>query len=731
MEYNKLEIGKSYTLSDLLAKDNKIVIPDLQRDYCWGTTQNKEGYYLAEAFVKSLINKMSSETMNLGILYGYEVPKGHIQLCDGQQRITTLFLLLGMLNRKANNAFRGRLMSELEINDGREPYLQYAIRESSLYFLSDLVWYFFINDNGLRVDDIKKQSWYFKEYDYDPSVVNMLAAMSQIEKLIQDEAVECKTFGEFVSTGLSFIYYDMGSRANGEETFVIINTTGEPLSATENLKPLLITKQPEEQQAECSNKWENWETYFWHNRKGGGNKKNDTSDNGLNEFFGWVMLLEADLKSERFKSIQAGKSVKFDTDIAFDKIDSFFDIVKFLFDKEKGVFKNNQDWLSPDESSNYRNSQIALFRLLPVMEYVKRFGKENERNILRVKMFFRNLAKNDRISKNIEGLVAESVRIIRELPDADIASLLSVENVSKLILSEENILKLTLYRNKIGNERNELEERFWHSEEHPIWKGEILPLLKWSISNESIDVNLFDQYNRVFTGLFHDTLEYPELDITRRALLTRGLKEYPKIFNGYTNTSFCWEYSDWQTLINENVAVMGAFFKELIKEDDIYVKQQEMIEKYPDEKDYAEFVKIPELLKYCEQKNIQWRGNSLGWILIQRKKATKFANLKSYRLYLELKQRFVSNTDWKIDFWSSDSSCAFMEKAGGTAIDVWHTGDNKYALNLFNRVANKSFSMYSEVANKSGLLWNGFRYELKNEEKDRIIELVDQLLHLL
>ena len=57
------------------------------------------------------------------------------------------------------------ILSELEINDGREPYLQYAIRESSLYFLSDLVWYFFINDNGLRVDDIKKQSWYFKEYD--------------------------------------------------------------------------------------------------------------------------------------------------------------------------------------------------------------------------------------------------------------------------------------------------------------------------------------------------------------------------------------------------------------------------------------------------------------------------------------------------------------------------------------------------------------------------------------
>ena len=33
MKYNKLETGKSYTLKDLFSKDNKIIIPDLQRDY--------------------------------------------------------------------------------------------------------------------------------------------------------------------------------------------------------------------------------------------------------------------------------------------------------------------------------------------------------------------------------------------------------------------------------------------------------------------------------------------------------------------------------------------------------------------------------------------------------------------------------------------------------------------------------------------------------------------------
>ena len=39
---------------------------------------------------------------------------------------------------------------------------------------------------------------------------------------------------------LKFLFYDMNNRLNGEETFVVINTTGEPLTANQNLKPLII-----------------------------------------------------------------------------------------------------------------------------------------------------------------------------------------------------------------------------------------------------------------------------------------------------------------------------------------------------------------------------------------------------------------------------------------------------------------------------------------------------------
>lgn len=90
--------GETYTLAELFSGERRIIIPDLQRDYCWGdpvhTDERKE---LVSDFVKNLFNQFNLhnrlEKLSLGIIYGYEVPANHIQLCDGQQRLTTLYLL--------------------------------------------------------------------------------------------------------------------------------------------------------------------------------------------------------------------------------------------------------------------------------------------------------------------------------------------------------------------------------------------------------------------------------------------------------------------------------------------------------------------------------------------------------------------------------------------------------------------------------------------------------------
>jgi hypothetical protein len=179
-------------------------------------------------------------------------------------------------------------------------------------------------------------------------------------------------------------------------------------------------------------------------------------------------------------------------------------------------------------------------------------------------------------------------------------------------------------------------------------------------------------------------------------------------------------------LINDNVAEFKSFLDALAL-DDIYKAQKEMIAANPSNKDFDEFVKIPELLHYCEQKNIQWWGDDLGWVLIKKSNARTFANLKSYRLYLEILKRISDKDVW---FYSNEASCAVVDEnkeRKGWAIDAWHTGNNRYAINLFQR-HKQTHNSFGELPNTFNLLWNGERYEKKGLTKEEAIELVLALI---
>ena len=375
----KFETGKDYTLANLFSNDNKIIIPDLQRDYCWGAKDN-----LAQNFINSLFdyyeNSKKNKKLSLGIFYAYEEPIGHIQLCDGQQRLTTLFLLIGMLNRysKKSEQFRNFLISNERMNDDKEPYLLYSIRESTLYFLSDLIVNIFFSKN-VPVDKIKEQSWYFKDYDLDQSIQNILEVLLQVENILRNKNdTDIVDFANFLINDLTFLYYDMGSRKNGEETFVIINTTGEPLTATENLKPLLLSRiENEKEKREGSDTWEKWENFFWINRL-----ENDTADNGLKEFFRWIMLLSLDTNSNDFMEIQDSGKFVFDKTISIKEIDSYYKIIVFL--KEHDIVTDFEQYLAPENSNN----QIDWFRVLPLIKYIKKWGSSNLKEIKRIHHFF-------------------------------------------------------------------------------------------------------------------------------------------------------------------------------------------------------------------------------------------------------------------------------------------------------------------------------------------------------
>ena len=291
--------GEEYCLKEIFGETWKIVIPDLQRDYCWGNEtydKNKRSQgELVTQFVRGLLYGFghdSTVSMSLGLLYGYEAPKGQIQLCDGQQRLTTLYLLMGVLYRLTNNSeLEHLLMTQFEKEDDQETQLQYAIRESTLYFLSDLVYEYFIKKNE-TFDSLKKATWYYAEYDLDGSIQSILGAIDGMERLLQECVdVNLLAFSNFVINNLRFVYYDMGDRLHGEETFVVINTTGEPLSATENLKPILIGGiKNEAVRQKYSDEWEEREEWFWKHRDE--EKHEMTSDALSRDFYVWYWQLQ-------------------------------------------------------------------------------------------------------------------------------------------------------------------------------------------------------------------------------------------------------------------------------------------------------------------------------------------------------------------------------------------------------------------------------------------------------
>lgn len=393
----RLESGHEYSLKQLFNGKNRIVIPDLQRDYCWGDKAwNKDANNYTElvsGFIDSLLsvfNENPDDNLILGLIYGYENPHCTIQLCDGQQRITTLYLLLGMINRKTENVFQNLLISDTELDDDKDTNLQYAIRESTLYFLSDLVCEFFLKKE-VKIEELKKEEWYFKEYDLDASIQSMLSAIKTIENKITN--VNCEKFGDFIINNLQMLYYDMGHRTRGEETFVVINTTGEPLTATENLKPILIGNIKDELKKNIASiEWEDREEWFWKNRSSG----EQTSDKALKEFFIWYwqirLLQEKSWKDKKSYPLNPNELFqkkpivleeqeenpdidKWEDSKNFDTIHKYFIALNLLIDKCKddkiaSVLKTMHN----EDISLSWFRKVDLFEVtLPLIAYVVKF----------------------------------------------------------------------------------------------------------------------------------------------------------------------------------------------------------------------------------------------------------------------------------------------------------------------------------------------------------------------
>jgi hypothetical protein len=208
-----------YTFRELLAEYQQISIPKIQRDYAQGRGDDK-AKDVRENFINDIF---SGNVKSLDFIFGTacELPgenqKAFLPL-DGQQRLTTLFLLY-LYGKKFNKITIDNLCK-----------FTYETRKAARDFCKEIVeqkWQ--LKDNEKLSESIIRQKWFINYWLNDPTVEGMLTMLDTIHE-------KTKTNSYPKLDDITFRFFDMNEHNLSDSLYIKMNSRGKPLTAFENLK---------------------------------------------------------------------------------------------------------------------------------------------------------------------------------------------------------------------------------------------------------------------------------------------------------------------------------------------------------------------------------------------------------------------------------------------------------------------------------------------------------------
>src|SRR5574344_1585438 len=219
---------------------NDIEIPLIQRDYVQGSNKQSEK---RDAFIDSLFTAIldPEQPCELDFIYG-TYDHGAFMPLDGQQRLTTLYLLHWFLSNKC------RLEKASEFSAINNSYLDtksfnYKTRRSSTAFCEKLKSFKPSELSTIISEDIKGQTWFSENWKQDPSVIAMLEMLDALnEKYLSLENPDVvQMYERLVNTeAINFDHLDMGTYKLTDSLYVKMNARGKQLTVFENWKAKFI-----------------------------------------------------------------------------------------------------------------------------------------------------------------------------------------------------------------------------------------------------------------------------------------------------------------------------------------------------------------------------------------------------------------------------------------------------------------------------------------------------------
>lgn len=216
-----MEIEKENPLKTINDLENlNFYIPNYQRGYRWGkievnallqdildfyqTDKNKESFYCLQPIVVKKDSK-------------------RYKVIDGQQRLTTIFLIIKFLNNK-------------DIFD-----INYQTRRESNDFLKNI-------QNKLDLEKVNIDFFYF------------LNAYKEIKKFFNDKKDEIskKEFLEVLLYRCKILWYEISEQEKENEVFIRLNIGKIPLLEAENIKALFLAENEDIEEDELKERAEAW-----------------------------------------------------------------------------------------------------------------------------------------------------------------------------------------------------------------------------------------------------------------------------------------------------------------------------------------------------------------------------------------------------------------------------------------------------------------------------------------
>lgn len=235
---NNLKIGEKYSFWDLIkgSKTNNILIPVIQRDYTYGSETEDTDKVLNNLLcnIKSALLNPDAEELTMNFVYGYtEKEKSFVPL-DGQQRLTTLFLLY----------YYAALFSDITTIDILYRFT-YATRETTRSYCHELIEHYIeikahLEETKSLRSAIHDMAWYLPSFDHDPSIRSMQVVLERIESTFKD--VKEVLWNKLATDDcrINFYLLDFGPFGLSDDLYVKMNSRGKKLTEYEIFKSMLL-----------------------------------------------------------------------------------------------------------------------------------------------------------------------------------------------------------------------------------------------------------------------------------------------------------------------------------------------------------------------------------------------------------------------------------------------------------------------------------------------------------